>query len=99
MVGIEGNGAGSRPARDSSCWKCGTRVDALAPTTFHENPHEVPRPGDVSICIYCAALNVFAVDLSLRQPEPNEIEFYLSNPEVRAAIKAVIDARDLGKPD
>ena len=55
--------------------------------------HDVgPEPGDFTLCIRCAGLNVFGKDLALRKPTRREARDATSNDEVqdfRAAILCV----------
>ncbi len=44
------------------CPHCGEILDAA---TAAEGKHEIPNPGDVSVCIYCAGLLVYADDMAL----------------------------------
>lgn len=49
--------------RSAACPSCGKVLDA-ASAVFSKERIE-PRPGDISICIGCAAANQFAEDLTL----------------------------------
>jgi hypothetical protein len=56
----------------------------------------IPRPGDFSVCIFCANLMVFTEDLSLRQPTAAELEIAMKHQgvlETMALIKNLIRQR------
>jgi hypothetical protein len=67
------------------CPWCGHRLDA-AMAADHDKPDAAPKPGDVSVCISCAQILVFADDLTLRASMPGEIEL---TPALRRAQQAV----------
>lgn len=52
------------------CPYCGTQLDAATKL----DRAIMPKPGDISVCIKCAQVLVFADDLMLRKPKPDEIE-------------------------
>jgi hypothetical protein len=52
---------------ESIC-RCGKRLDAAS----NVNDINPPEPGDVSICLYCGTINMFALDMSLRQLTEDE---------------------------
>src|SRR3954467_8957072 len=59
----------------SACVECGYRVDHAA--AFFEKPQQ-PTPGDLSVCLNCAAVSVFEKDLTWRKPtRSEELEFPL----------------------
>lgn len=75
------------------CPCCGAICDGFTP--IEDEPH-VPTPGDVSICAYCAELNVYEVaagGLGLRRPTNAEREELQRDPELVAAQAAIRTAR------
>jgi hypothetical protein len=73
---------------ESFCCECETRFDrASGPAT--------PSPGDLTLCIRCGSLNVFADDLTARRPTDEEYFAAAADSELqelRRAILAVGDA-------
>ncbi len=55
------------------CPWCHHELDAAIAADPAE-PDVAPSPGDVSVCISCAQILVFAEDLTLRASMPGEIE-------------------------
>jgi hypothetical protein len=47
-----------------------------------------PIPGDVSICMYCGHISVFALDLTLREPDLEEARAIAADPEILAIQRA-----------
>lgn len=74
------------------CPWCGHILDR-AMSANPKKPNATPRPGDVTICISCAQILVFANDLTVRASAPGEIEL---TPAMRRAQQAVreLDRRD-----
>jgi len=67
----------------SPCPRCGTALDgiiAIDPVT------RGPRPGDATICVYCACWAVFDKDLAL-QPAPADLVQFLENEPQYQQIK------------
>jgi hypothetical protein len=60
-------------------------------------PGSRPKPGDVMVCIKCAAIIVFDHlendNATGRLPDTDELETLKSVPEIRALVKAVRDMR------
>lgn len=68
----------------SECPTCSYRVDS-ATSAGHRRP---PKPGDVSVCLNCAAANIFTADLTLRSATMDEQEsFGLDVARVQLAVK------------
>ena len=65
------------------CPQCGA-VNDTADGVEHE---EAPTPGDISVCMYCAAVTVFTNDLKLRTPTSEEMANIRSDAEIWATIK------------
>lgn len=78
----------------------GRRIWARCPscayeTDIHELPDghpATPGPGDLSICVRCAALAVFTPDLTLRQPTRREAERAMRHEAVRLAVQFALGA-------
>lgn len=80
------------------CPYCEARLDAASHTT----EKIAPKPGDLTVCMYCASVLVFDPLLVPSKPMPGEIEatFAKDKPfadEVRRIQRAVraLDRRDL----
>lgn len=50
------------------CVSCGKLNDAVADLIRDKQA----KPGDISICLYCGHISVFALDLTLREPNLEE---------------------------
>lgn len=49
-----------------------------------------PKPGDVTVCIYCAQASFFTTTLHLRRPETGELEKAVkSNPQLSLIMEIV----------
>jgi hypothetical protein len=77
------------PLPASPCWQCGAIIDGA--TTFASR---MPKPGDVSVCVYCSALAVYTAH-GLRRMTKDERDEARSNPAVRRVVRAV--RRRLGR--
>lgn len=70
---------------DNACPACGSRLDAA--TAVREDAR--PDPGDVSVCVYCAAILRFDRELYLYAPEQWEVDYLLAEiPGLRRAQQA-----------
>jgi hypothetical protein len=47
-----------------------------------------PKPGDISICLYCGHISVFALDLTLREPNLEEARAIAGDPDILAYQRA-----------
>jgi DNA-directed RNA polymerase subunit RPC12/RpoP len=65
------------------CPYCSHRVDRAS------GGGEAPKPGDISVCIDCGKVLVFARDLRLRKPTPAEHDQFNFDPRV-IALQATI---------
>lgn len=65
------------------CPHCGYAVCCI--TSVHGN--QKPTPGDISLCFYCGAVNVFAADLSIRSASPLELSEFMSDEETCGQIQ------------
>ena len=73
----------------STCPYCGHDVDFAANAVRAG----APVPGDVTVCIKCAAPSVFDDDLQLRKPGPIEALALLEDDDVKRVRQAVLEAR------
>lgn len=68
---------------DSQCCECGYGLDRVTGPT-------VPKEGDFSLCINCGSLNIFNADLTLRQPNDEEIFSAAKDSDIQSARKAIL---------
>ncbi len=56
------------------CIECGYAMDAATPDTRHSDSkaHDMPKPGDVSLCLNCGKLMLFDEHMRHREPTPHE---------------------------
>ena len=66
------------------CPSCGNKNDAVTAAFGDATPH----PGDLSICLYCGHLMVFADDLSLRALTDEEMHEVAGMREMLAVQRA-----------
>lgn len=81
----------------AKCPHCGTVLDAAS--AFEERAR--PSRGDLGVCVRCAELLVYDVDLMPRLPKPNEIErMFAAEPGFAATVRrhqrAILRMHDLG---
>lgn len=74
--------------RPNLCTKCGYMVDAA---TGVSNGRDIPKPGDVSVCLNCGAVHIFTIALLLREPTQEEIDSF--EPGFKAFLQHVEAAR------
>lgn len=72
----------------SPCPSCGAKNNAASGTG-------TPGPGDVSICLYCGHISLFADDLTLRPATDEELVEVKKHPEMLLAIEMVEQHRKL----
>jgi len=53
----------------------------------------IPKPGDVSICIYCSGLSVFDHTLNQRPATEQEKKEIYASPKIHLYLKVVQEAR------
>lgn len=85
-----------------NCLKCGKQLDGFMAV---DNDKARPRTGDVSLCMYCQHIMIFAgpVDITgnplpatgVREATTEEFEMIARDPEIQASIRA---SRQLKKP-
>ena len=78
------------------CLGCGWLLNASSPTHGRRN---LPKPGNVSLCLNCGHLALFADDLTLREPtaaENAEPEIIALRRQAKAAAAAFYDSRTGG---
>lgn len=64
----------------SACLSCGTPCDAA--TQFDKPGAVKPKPGDVTICLYCGHIMAFADNLGLRELTGAEMQDVAGDPRV-----------------
>ena len=83
--------------KSSRCASCGIELDAAR--SLEVKTHG-PRPGDISICIYCSYIMVYADDLALRELTDKEMIEIAGEPELLKAVaitKAFREWKDSGE--
>lgn len=65
------------------CVGCGELLDGATGVGANR-----PRPGSVSVCLYCGHISVFANDLSLREPTSEEMHEIAGNETILAIQRA-----------
>jgi hypothetical protein len=66
---------------ESICASCGTKLDGASGLSAR------PKPGDISICLYCGHIQAFGWDLKLRDLTDEEMHAIAGNKQVIAAEK------------
>lgn len=66
------------------CISCRKELDAASGVGVEAKP----EPGDVTVCIGCGHIMVFADDLRLRNPKDDEMREIAGRPEIIAIQKA-----------
>lgn len=80
---------------DHSCPSCSIAMDAVS--SFEGTG--CPDPGDITICIRCAAVGVFTEDMGVRLPSADEKAVYMADPNVQRAVSAVLEVNQRrGRP-
>jgi hypothetical protein len=82
----------------SPCPACGQYLDGA---TVIEHRGATPKTGDLSVCLYCAAVNQFALGangLVLTAVEGDELILAMAHPTVKRAVAAVRDLNAKGLP-
>lgn len=75
----------SHRIRESACIACGALLDGW--TDVVADAH--PKPGDLSLCLQCGALNVYDDALALRAPTHLEAALADADERVRRAREAI----------
>jgi RNase P subunit RPR2 len=92
----------SRTAKDGSrlpksvCQNCGKPLDAAARPQADE-PR--PGPGDVTVCLGCGHIMVYADDMNLRHPTGEEMAEIAGDPEIIEAQRFSAHYRDVAKKE
>ena len=71
---------------EQRCVQCGHRLDA-ASHAFDDDPP--PVPGDVSICVHCGHLRLYADDLTLRDATAAELDDLMRDGDLAGRIMAM----------
>lgn len=74
------------------CLGCGILVDGH---TQVDGKPICPKPGDISICLYCSQVTIFTVS-GLRWPTDEEHDEIMANPQTSKGIAAVVEMRRRG---
>lgn len=77
------------PGRAVTCPACRQLLDGHMGVGTRRRP----RPGDATVCAYCATVAVFT-DTGLRLPAHDELERLLTRPSVVTAVCAVRTLQD-----
>jgi hypothetical protein len=81
-----------KPSRDvgvtrtkpTLCPYCGYLADSLGTT---DGSPGAPSPGDISICLNCAEVQVIADDMTLRKATPADLAEIAADPEWAASVR------------
>ena len=68
----------------SQCLSCGSELDAS--TGVYDAG--LPKPGDITLCLYCGHIMAFAGDLGLRELTDSEARDVAGHPKILAAQAA-----------
>lgn len=82
-IDLSSNTTGLPP---SSCCECGMVMDAAMGA-------RKPKPGDLSLCMYCGCLNAFGEDLALRRPIDEEVLAMAGCAEFQLARRIIEELR------
>jgi hypothetical protein len=74
----------SRKLPPCPCPSCGKALDA----TSEAGGNGAPKPGDITLCIYCGHLMAFANDLTLRELTDGEMHAIAGDRRIIAIQKA-----------
>lgn len=76
---------------ESICAGCGVKTNAASDLLGRD----VPSPGSVSMCMRCAHIALFNADLTLREPNKEELFTILTTPETQRGIVGFLVYRQL----
>jgi hypothetical protein len=79
--------------RCPECEKINDAASAVVELTEKGNPQIKPKPGDLSICIYCGHFSVFNDELQLRPMTEDEKKQWAGNPMVVSVSKALAELK------
>lgn len=68
---------------ESTCCECGHKVNMAS-------GEGTPSPGDFSLCIECASLNVFSDGITFRQPTLDEYLIAAADSELQALRRIIL---------
>jgi hypothetical protein len=71
----------------SLCLNCGLKLSAATDIESVEKP----QPGNIAVCIECRHVMVYADDLTLREPNDDEIKELAGHPELLKHMKLLAD--------
>lgn len=67
------------------CPHCLVETDCVMPLLEEQGP----KPGDRSVCPYCAKVSIFTVGLTLRRATPDEVSDAMDDPVIERAVTVV----------
>jgi RNase P subunit RPR2 len=76
--------------RPSKCTNCHKLIDSASTTS-----NAVPKPRDITLCLYCGHIMVYTAKLKLRNPTDDEIIAIAGNPTLLKYQEAIAYARRL----
>lgn len=76
----------SKTVPEDYCPNCGHRLNR---TSVPGPDDPVPQAGDVTVCLYCSHLMVFAEDMSLRAPNDAELIELAGRPDILRVMQFV----------
>ena len=68
------------------CLNCRKKINAASPVDPHARP---PEPGDIAICLDCAHVQIYADDMTVREPTDAEIVEIAGDPEMVQAVEMI----------
>jgi hypothetical protein len=75
----------SRKLPSCPCPSCGKALDGCS----QADGDSTPKPGDITICIYCGHIMAFADDLAFRELNDEEVHAIAGDPRIIRIQKAM----------
>lgn len=75
---------------ESKCTQCHEKLDAASHPT---NTAAKPKPGDLSICLYCSTIHTFDDELKLQRTYLEDLDEDI-RPDVQSALLMVAKVRE-----
>jgi len=72
---------------NNNCPKCGHPVEINTSTT---GTHEIPKKGDISICVYCSSICVYNEDLTIHLATQEEINEFKKDSDLWNLVGKII---------
>ena len=73
--------------KESACINCGAALTAATAVEGVGDEERLPEPGDLTVCMYCKHLMMFADDLTLRNLTDDEMKEVAGDPRMLAVTK------------